>query len=458
MPRNGVGERRAGGPGCATRRVPGEHGAPGRSLLQIRVCCYGSPVSRSGGDDLPVVQDILPMTLETTLKTAILNLRSGSLEREEEVKVAVILPILNALDWNSADPGSLRPEYPAGSGRVDYALLCNGRPQVFVEAKRRGALDAGAEAQLFGYAVNNGVPLLVLSDGLCWDFYLSMADGRPEERRFHRLELRDEDRVPEYSETLEACFRKRQVASGAARRGAELRLEANRSRTRAREAMPDAWNALLNGPDELLCDLLADKVHARAGIEPDRSDVEEFLQRLMVARPSAGPQTGRRAAEGPRRKNAESAVSRLRRAVGRRQGGSVRVSSVSTAGPAEFGEPLQDIVRDLMRALLEDFPGTLDAETIARLATAPNPLGLKIGNHALLRKVPEGTKIGGHNRYWTQPFAGHWYVCSQWWKADHRHNARNLAAWVESLIGGVAESGARNRLLDILDRLSVHRE
>ena len=125
------------------------------------------------------------MSLEAILKTAIVNLRSGSLEREEDVKLAVILPILQALGWNPADPGSLRPEYPASSGRVDYALLCHGRPQVFLEAKRGGALDVRAEAQLFRYAVNNGVPLLVLSDGRHWDFYLSMADGAPEERRFH---------------------------------------------------------------------------------------------------------------------------------------------------------------------------------------------------------------------------------------------------------------------------------
>jgi len=190
--------------------------------------------------------------LEAVLKEAIRNLRSGRLEREDDIKLAVILPILHALDWNPADPGALKPEYPAGPGRVDYALLCHGRPQVFVEAKRRGALDTRAEAQLFGYAVNNGIPLLVLSDGLCWDFYLSMADGLPEERRFNRLELREEDRVAEYSETFDALLRKRHVASGEARRGAESRLESDRSRARAREALPDAWNALLREPEGLL--------------------------------------------------------------------------------------------------------------------------------------------------------------------------------------------------------------
>ena len=402
---------------------------------------------------------------ESILKTAILNLRSGHLDREEDIKLAVILPILNALAWNSADPGSLRPEYPAGRGRVDYALLCHGRPQVFVEAKRRGALDARAESQLFGYAANNGVPLLVLSDGLCWDFYLSMADGRPEERRFDRLELSSGDKVREYAATLDAWLRRPQVASGEARRSAEDRLESDRSRKRAREALPGAWRALSSEPDELLCDLLADKVRAMIGVQPRRSDVEEFLRCLPISRPSPAPPERsparppeRPVGEEPRGSTDDVSVPQFQRDGGRRRGATARVSSIPATGAAEHRESLQDIVRDLMRILLEDFPETLDAETIDRLVTTTNPLGLKIGNHSLIRKVPDGTKVGSRNRYWTQPFGERWYVCSQWWKSDHRHNARKLAAWVESLIGGMEEGRARRRLRDLLDRLSIHGE
>ena len=393
---------------------------------------------------------------ESILKTAILNLRSGHLDREEDVKLAVILPILNALDWHSADPGALRPEYPAGGGRVDYALLCHGRPQVFVEAKRRGALDARAESQLFGYAANNGVPLLVLSDGLCWDFYLSMADGHPEERRFHSLELRSGDKVREYAATLDAWLRKRQVASGEARRSAENRLESERSRTRARDALPGAWRALTGEPDGLLCDLLEDKVRAMVGIKPQRSDIEDFLRHLPASRSILKP-----AERSPTQPPERSIPQNLRERTagdGGSQPGASAGASVPTTDAAACGEPLQDIVRDLMRAVLEDFPGTLDGETIERLETTTNPLGLKIGNHALIRKVADGTQVNGRNRYWTQPFGGRWYVCSQWWRQDHRHNARKLKAWVESLIRGMEDGGAKKRLRDLMGRLSIHGE
>ena len=393
--------------------------------------------------------------LEPILKTAILNLRSGRLDREEDVKLAVILPILNALDWNSADPAALRPEHPAGPGRVDYALLCHGRPQVFVEAKRRGALDARAESQLFGYAAHNGVPLLVLSDGLCWDFYLSMADGRPEERRFHRLELRSEEQVPEYAATLDGWLHRRQVISGNARRGAESRLERNRSLIRARDALPRAWRALTEEPDGLLCDLLAERVAAMVGTEPRLSDIEEFLRHLPASRPSPAP-AGPSQAQAPERPIARELPARTAGDGDIRDSASAGASPVPAPAAAARGETLQDIVQNLMRTVLEDFPDTLDGETIEQLETTTNSLGLKIRNHALIRRVADGTQVSGHNRYWKQPFGGHWYVCSQWWKQDHPHNARKLGAWVESLIGDMADGEARRRLRDIFDRLSSH--
>ena len=120
-------------------------------------------------------------------------------------------------------------------------LLDRGSPQVFLEAKRIGAMDGGGEEQLFGYASNRGVPLLVLTDGNRWDFYLSMAAGIPAERRFYRLELQLEHKIPEYVEFLEEHLRKDRVVSGEARRNAERRHTSNMQRERAREAIPRAW-------------------------------------------------------------------------------------------------------------------------------------------------------------------------------------------------------------------------
>ena len=119
-------------------------------------------------------------------------------------------------------------------GKVDYALLDGRIPLVFIEAKRIGAVDVGGEEQLFGYAAHKGVPLLILTDGDRWDFYLSMAEGVPEERRFYRLELSEfEQRNCEYLDFLGKHLRKDHVLSREAKRSAE---ELNASKPGAGES------------------------------------------------------------------------------------------------------------------------------------------------------------------------------------------------------------------------------
>ena len=368
------------------------------------------------------------MTLAPTLAKAIGTLRSGQLQREEEVKLAVILPILRALGWDETDL-SIRAEYPTDPGRVDYALLCDSRPQVFVEAKRRGALDVRAEAQLFGYANNRGVPLLLLTDGYRWDFYLSMADGPPEERRFCSLELAGDDNLPVYSETLETFLRMTHVASGKARRAAEERLHLDRQQTRARKAIPEAWNALLNEPDELLCELLSEKVRTLVGTSPDSSDVQGFLARAV-----------RSATSG----EVEELRQGMARAVPLRR---------SQENLSPNGRP-QDIIYDLMRVVLEMHPEILDSETINYLECTTKPFGTKL-SYPLIRKTSKGQLItGGKSRYKKDVYGDKWYVCTQWHKPYHAHNAGKLAEWVKSLIDKTSDQRARSSLADIYDRLS----
>ncbi len=398
------------------------------------------------------------MSLDPILRTAISHFRSGHLDTEEEVKAAVILPVLLALGWNLADR-SIRPEYRAGPGRVDYALLCHGRPQVFIEAKRPGALDVRAEEQLFGYASNAGIPLLVLTDGRFWDFYLSMADGPPTERRFRRLELRDASGVPAYAEVLETCLNNRRVSSGEARRNAEDCLQKARERARARAAIPEAWNALLTEPDELLCDLLAEQVQRRAGAGPERSDIEDFLTSLPSA--PLQPATARR--PPTRQSDPPNRELRPKEAGGANEpkSGSFdedRRGFTAAERPGarrSRGGDFQAIVRDLMRAVLETYPEVLDEETLLYLESTKNPFGTRLP-YPLIRKTTEGRHFSGRGRYWKDTYAGQWYVCSQWWKDEdnHRHNAKKLAEWVESLIARTNSPEARGCLESILSRFS----
>ena len=154
------------------------------------------------------------MSLEEVLRKAVERINSGSLTNEAQVKQAVILPILRALDWDDSDPAEFVPEFSVDNGRVDYALLRHGGgPLVFIEAKGLGGVDIKGEEQVFRYAVNRGVPFLILTDGNLWDFYLSMAAGDPPDRQFYRVELKNEERVIEYVEPFEKFLLKSRVVS-----------------------------------------------------------------------------------------------------------------------------------------------------------------------------------------------------------------------------------------------------
>lgn len=230
------------------------------------------------------------MSLEETLREVATLLRDD-LEgaKEMQVRSTVIDPVLRALDWNTSDLKAVRVEYTVNNGSVDYALLnnkYNKKPLVFIEAKKVGALNAESESQLFRYANNQGIPLLILTDGNIWDFYLSMAEGPPKERRFHQLELSLEDRIADHVNFLENYLRRNCVVSGHARHGAEKMLAANREREEAYATIPEAYRALLHKPDDMLCDLLAHAVENVCGTQPNLDDVKTFLtQRALPAAP-----------------------------------------------------------------------------------------------------------------------------------------------------------------------------
>ena len=92
--------------------------------------------------------------------------------------------------------------------------------------------------------------------------------------------------------------------------------------------------------------------------------------------------------------------------------------------PAGF----QPIVQALMATLLEEHPTLLDEATIGNLmnlAYCQNTLGIKL-SYPILRRKEDGIQIEGYPRYYAKPYAGKFYVCSQWQRKDHRANAESL--------------------------------
>ena len=51
---------------------------------------------------------------------------------ERLTRYALIDPLLRGLGWDTGNPDEVRPEYSAGRGRVDYALMSSGEPVIMM--------------------------------------------------------------------------------------------------------------------------------------------------------------------------------------------------------------------------------------------------------------------------------------------------------------------------------------
>ena len=240
------------------------------------------------------------ISIEETLKRASERIRSSALPlREAQIAQAVVVPTLRALGWDDSNPDEMHPQYPVpvreGQGWVDFALLGpGGNPLVFIEAKRLGNVSVAGEQQLFDYATGQGVPLVILTDGDIWDFYLSMAAGLPPERRFYRAELQrpTEDNIPEIAQSFKKFLLKEDVISDKAHHAATQFHTDNRRKEQAKRIMPQVWKSLLQTPN--VRELLVEAVEHECGTMPDLDDAEEFLGGLAIGfyEPTAAQASG----------------------------------------------------------------------------------------------------------------------------------------------------------------------
>jgi len=224
------------------------------------------------------------MALVDTVKSVAQNLQQGRYASEKAISLQVVSVILRELGWDTTDPGVVRAEYSVGVGRVDYALFHPpDYPRVFVEVKQPRTTE-GADEQLFGYSVQVGVGMLVLTDGRSWSFYLPGEEGSFEDRRVYRLNLTE--REPEVAaEDLKRYLGWARVADGSALEDARKELRDRNRRKQAARFIPAAWKNLVENEDQDIFNKLAIEVEAKCGIKPDQDDIATFLRGLSTAPP-----------------------------------------------------------------------------------------------------------------------------------------------------------------------------
>ena len=196
---------------------------------------------------------------------------------EQATREMAVNPVIGALGWDTFSPGEVAREHPVRGGKVDYCLRGPRGPLVLIEVKRTGTELSEHQEQLLGYAFREGVPLAALTDGLIWWLYLPTAEGSWEQRRFYRIDCREQDAARAAS-ALNRFLSREGLVGGTALDEARREFESQERGRRVRATLQDAWRQVLCDPESLLPELLAEKVKEISGYLPDRETVAEFLQ------------------------------------------------------------------------------------------------------------------------------------------------------------------------------------
>ncbi|MFZ6745451.1 hypothetical protein ACO0LC_19675 [Undibacterium sp. JH2W] len=222
------------------------------------------------------------MEIEQQIEAIRVGIRAGRFSNEASVSQGIVLRLLHALGWPSYDTDSVWPEYSLSGRRVDFAL-CNPptKPIMFIEVKQIGQSD-GAERQLFEYAFHDGVPMAILTDGREWNFFLPGEQGNYGERRVYKLDIVDRD-VKECAERLRRYLLHSAVISGAAIQAARDDYR-NVSKDRQMLAtLPKAWQQIIADEDEMLLEIVADRVEILCGFKPGPDMVASFMKESAVS-------------------------------------------------------------------------------------------------------------------------------------------------------------------------------
>lgn len=226
------------------------------------------------------------------------GLEAGRFPNEASVSQGVVLRLLHALGWPSYDVDIVAPEYSLEGRRVDFAL-CHppGKPLVFVEVKQVGQSE-GHERQLFEYAFHKGVPLAILTDGQEWHFFLPGEQGDYGERRVYKLDLVQRE-VAECANRLERYLGYPAICDGSAIEAARADYRDVAQEREIRAALPEAWRNLVEEEDDLLIELVADRVESLCGYKPEPDLAAEFLAQQLVRHEPAPRGGGPRPSRGP---------------------------------------------------------------------------------------------------------------------------------------------------------------
>lgn len=137
-----------------------------------------------------------------------------TIQTEEAIKNAMIMPFIQLLGYNVFDPLEVTPELIADIGtkkgeKVDYAVLLEGKPIMLFECKKSGAdLHINHASQLFRYFHVTAARFGVLTNGLIYKFFTDLEQpNKMDEKPFFEFNIldfkeRDVDELKKFAKTM----------------------------------------------------------------------------------------------------------------------------------------------------------------------------------------------------------------------------------------------------------------
>ena len=196
--------------------------------------------------------------------------------KEENTRTHLIVPILEALEWDRYD---IYCEFDVEEGgKVDVALFLSGKPVVFVEAKSFDtdfAPDGNEVKQALDYVYKQGVAWAILTNGRQWWVYDAFAKVPHQEKRILAVDLLQQGRE-RHGAAADLPKAMCLLTPSAVEKGELERFGRRVHCYRSARAI------LKSAPDKLV-DMVAER--AKLDTDKDRATIREILQEFAEHSP-----------------------------------------------------------------------------------------------------------------------------------------------------------------------------
>jgi hypothetical protein len=228
------------------------------------------------------LNEVLPQIIEK-----IKSYRSYYEQNEMAVRDQIINPILKNLGWNTENPAEVQPNMSTDEGGIpDYSLIKDGKPILFVEAKKM-SVDIDQKkviSQLGKYSYSEGTEYGILTNGIVWILIRSFEKGtKLDERKVWKTDIENEE--------LSKVIRKITTISKA-------NIEDIDVLVKKILILDEIWQSLLDKPEEMVTGLsivvesIISQSQNYSNYQFDNSEIEDFLKEKVKELISGQSDTG----------------------------------------------------------------------------------------------------------------------------------------------------------------------